>query len=318
MRSPSYRYPVEECDVSVDQRPQLAAYRTFRDDCLKQLQGDTDTSVLSQILELTWHTLIFRTLNEARRIEESRTVNGAMWELITTGHATILTLGVRRLVDRHSAADSAWNVIRTIERRTELLTRQNFVCHDGLPFDNESAWQNFLSTRAPGSGPQWLATHGPNAFDSSARMHETFDALSGYPSHRHRQDRIQPDVFITLRQALEHSSIKRVCNVADKQIAHAERLKPNSPPISPITYNDVDEALSTIVRVCEFVSCDILGEGGFSSIVATPQFDVLEALDKPWCLSSSLSNLNDYWYETTRKMEEWASSAEELAPKRPS
>ena len=70
-----------------------------------------------------WHTTFFRTLNEARRIEADRRVNGAMWELITAGYANIMTLGIRKFVDRHPDTDSVWNVISQIERRPESRPR---------------------------------------------------------------------------------------------------------------------------------------------------------------------------------------------------
>lgn len=60
----------------------LAEYRLFRRKCLEYLRGDAPTSVMNQVHGLAWHTAVFRTLNEARRLETERAVNGAMWELI--------------------------------------------------------------------------------------------------------------------------------------------------------------------------------------------------------------------------------------------
>jgi hypothetical protein len=82
---------------------------------------------------------VFRTLNEARRIEPERSINGAMWELVTAGYANIMGLGIRRLVDRDHRTDSVWNVIVQIEKQPNLLHRGNFVCHDGQPYDAQSA-----------------------------------------------------------------------------------------------------------------------------------------------------------------------------------
>lgn len=49
-------------------------------------------------------------------------------------------------------------------------------------------------------------------------------------------------------------------------------ITPNAPAVPIATYNDVDEALGIIVRVCQFMSWNLLAERGFSSIAATPQF----------------------------------------------
>lgn len=87
---------------------------------LEYLRGDADTSVMNQVYGLAWHTAVFRTLNEARRMEQDHPVNGPMWELLTTGYANIMTLGIRKLVDKHPDTDSVWNVIAQIERRPQF------------------------------------------------------------------------------------------------------------------------------------------------------------------------------------------------------
>src|SRR5258708_35967653 len=88
---------------------------------------------MTQVHGLAWHTAVYRTLNEARRIEPERVVNRAMWELLTAGYAKLMTLGIRRLVDKNPSTDSVWNVIAQIEKRPELLPRENFISFDGLP-----------------------------------------------------------------------------------------------------------------------------------------------------------------------------------------
>jgi len=66
-------------------------------------------------------------------------------------------------------------------------------------------------------------------------------------------------------------------------------------------------------------SWNLLAEGEFGSIVATPQFDVLQDLEQPWCLPASLPALYDYWHEVSNSMDDWVSGTEaELLPKKPS
>jgi hypothetical protein len=48
------------------------------------------------------------------------------------------------------------------------------------------------------------------------------------------------------------------------------------------TYNDIDEALSQLVKVANYISANLFYDAAFGSVVATPQFDVLEGLDQPW------------------------------------
>jgi hypothetical protein len=99
MKVPDYEYAVEQCDVPKVRRAMLGEYRRFRHKCLEYMRGDADTSVMNQVHALAWHTAVFRTLNEARRLEPDRAVNGAMWELLTAGYANLMTLGIRRLVE---------------------------------------------------------------------------------------------------------------------------------------------------------------------------------------------------------------------------
>lgn len=139
-----YEYPIEQCDVPAVRRPALTEYRLFRRKCLEYLRGNAPTSVMNQVHSLAWHTAVFRTLNEARRLEPERAVNGAMWELIGHGYASLMTLGIRKLVDRDPRTDSVRNVIAQIEKRPELLRREHFVCYDGLPFDPQSAYARHL------------------------------------------------------------------------------------------------------------------------------------------------------------------------------
>lgn len=39
--------------------------------------------------------------------------------------------------------------------------------------------------------------------------------------------------------------------MVDKTVAHVERIPPGAPAVPSATYDDVDEALGIIVRVCQ-------------------------------------------------------------------
>ncbi len=177
-----YEYPLEQCDVLAVRRPVLGEYRLFRRKCLEYLRGDAPTSVMNQVHGLAWHTAVFRTLNEARRLEPERAVNGAMWELIGHGYASLMTLGIRKLVDRDPRTDSVWNVISQIEKRPELLRRENFVCYDGLPFDPRTAYARHLqSNPIEANRVSWLPTSGREAWATSQLRQDAFDALAWFP-----------------------------------------------------------------------------------------------------------------------------------------
>lgn len=317
----AYDYPVEACDVPEARRKALAEYRLFRRKCLEYLRGDAPTSVMNQVHDLAWHTAVFRTLNEARRLEGERRVNGPLWELTTAGFVNLMTLGIRRLVDTDPRTDSVSNVIAQVEKRPELLTREKFVCYDGLPFDVATAHAKHAATIDMSEG-FWvgsLSTKGPLAWATSDMLHKAFDALCGWPVKRSRQDKIDLSLLAKLKADLRGPSIAAVCTLADKRMAHAERLAENSAALPLVTFDDIDQALRTLVRVSNFLSSHFFYDAAFSSVVPTPQFNVLEALDEPWVSGAHLPALHRYWDQISDAMDEWATNtADGYLPKRPS
>jgi hypothetical protein len=313
-----YEYPVEQCDVPEVRRGALKQYRDFRLKCLEYLRGEADSSVMNQVHGLAWYTAVFRTLNEARRIESDRPVNGATWELITAGYANLMALGIRRLVDRDPRTDSVWNVVMEVAKRPELLCRENFICYDGLPHDYQAAMERQVRSGAFDQGKAaWMSTKGPDAWGTSQLLHEAFDAVAGYPAKRKRLDTVQPGILASLKAHLEHETIQAVCTTANKTIAHAERLTKDSNVVPLVTYNMVDQALQNIVQVASFLSTHFFYDAAFGSLVPVPQYDVLESLDQPWVKTENLPALHAHWHQVSETLSKWADSTDEafLPPK---
>lgn len=319
MSIPEYEYTLEQCDVPAVRRNALKEYRAFRRRCLEFLRGDNDTSVMNQVHGLAWHTAVFRTLNEARRIEPQRTVNGAMWELVSEGYASLMTLGIRRLVDRDTRTDSVWNVIAHVEKHPGMLRRENFVCYDGLPYDYKAVFERQVTSGSFGTGQaRWLPTKGSEAWATSKLLHQAFDSIAGYPARRGRLDKVQPTVIATLKAHLEHDSIRAVCTMANKIVAHAERLAEDSDAVPTVTYDMIDQALENIIQVASFLSSHFFYDAAFGSVVPVPQFDVLEALDQPWVTAENLPALHKHWDELSDMMEKWTDTGGIFLPERPS
>lgn len=310
MGIPEYEYSVEECDVPEVRRGSLRAYRAFRRKCLEYLRGDVDTSVMNQIHGLAWHTAVFGSLNEARRIEQDRSINGALWELATAGYVSLMALGIRKLVDRDDRVDSLWNVLEQVERHPEMLTREKFVCYDGLPYDYQSVYQDHVSSMVVNDVVRSLPTKGPQAWAVSEMLHKAFDQLSGAkPEMRKRVDRINLTLVSTLKDALRNPAIKKVCTIADKRIAHAERFSKTSKPIPTATYSDINQSFKQVVRVASFLSSSFFYDAAIGSVMPTPQFDVFKSLGQPWVMTDNIPALSGYWSELSRTMDEWADSA---------
>jgi len=315
-----YNYTLEQCDVPEVRRAVLREYRLFRRKCLTYLHGDADTSVMNQVHGLAWHTAVYRTLNEARRLEPDRGANGALWGLLTAGYANLMTLGIRRLVDKDPKTDSVWNVISQIEKRPELLRRENFVCYDGLPYDSTAAYRHYVKNFDLSSGAHagWVTTTGPDAWGTSELLHKSFDALAGYPAKRRRLDKVLPEIIVSLKAHLADNAVVAVCTMADKQVAHAERVAENSNAAPLVTYATVQTALEKIVRVANFLSANFFNDTTYGSIVPVPQFNVLDHLDQPLVTTENLPALHEHWHTISEAMGQWAYNTEgEFVPPKP-
>jgi hypothetical protein len=90
-------------------------------------------------------------------------------------------------------------VIAQIEKRPELLRRENFVCYDGLPFN-------------PQSNPMepdhiaWLPNSGLDAWGIAQLLQSVFDALAGFPAKRR--------VTLLSSDACDGNSLDYACKLA--------------------------------------------------------------------------------------------------------
>ncbi|WP_139834220.1 hypothetical protein [Pseudomonas sp. B11(2017)] len=309
-----YQYPVEKCDVGNSARKALEQFRQMRRKWLESIRGSAHNTISNQIHQLAWNSTVFHTLNEARRIESERKVNGSMWNLIVDGYAHIAALGIRRLVDHDKSANSIKRVLLDIEANKHLLSREVFVCYDGLPYDHEAAERRRFANRDPLTigTPMWVSTTGPDAGFSSQLRHDTFDLLGDKTRKVGRSQPISSEIFERLKAMLNSEVVKKVCTMADKVYAHPER--PSSRPFEYANYHEVIEALGIVSQVTQFVSATLLDDAAFGSIVPVAQFDVLEDLDQAWVRKASLDELNSFWGELTGSLDMWMDTDGILKP----
>ena len=113
--------------------------------------------------------------------------------------------------------------LKTIEDNIGLITRENYVCYDGLPYDYEAVHKKCL-TNLQGDGRDVhigsLPTGGQEAGFTSERAHRSFDRLSKVaPENRKRTDLLRLEIFRFLEnQVKKCDDIKKY---VDKFIAHA-------------------------------------------------------------------------------------------------
>lgn len=283
----------------------MKRYDELRFACLEQLSGKRPSSVASQLRSLFISDAVFRMLNEARRIEEDRAVSGVAWRLMAAGHATLLAIGIRRLVDKDERAGSLAGIIARLLRARELLTRQHYVEAGGDPYDweaeQEKHFRGVIQTRVDDTD----AIHrGSIDWVHSQFKHKRFDQLCDGEG-RDPSQLISLSVLENLFAALKSDAIRRVTTYATKVIAHAEHLTDD---IELPTYNDIDESLRILCHVNNFISTTIFYDSDRSQVVATPQYDVTQHLDAPLALSTTLPYLRQFWADYSREREGWSSA----------
>lgn len=319
-KKPDYNYPVEDCDV--EDKGRLRSYRAKRSEWLDQLVRDKEHSVWKQINGMLWNDAVFRTINEARRIAHSgghpsAARNGKIARFMDQGFVATQTLSIRKLMDPPERKPerqviSLRRVLDDIQAHRDLLTRELYVAHDGLPYDPEPARKRFYEAIAATGNGVWvgsLPTTGPEAFDSSEMMHEKFDALSGVaPADRQRTDAIRSEVFERLEQALEQSGWLEIKNFGNKFVAHAADEHSRSSITGPrgLSLERLSHCHKVICQVTAAIYGPILWEGGYG-LIPIPQFDQFEQLDSPWVVASDLDKLHAFWQTHVDAVEQWTS-----------
>jgi hypothetical protein len=141
--------------------------------------------------------------------------------------ATTQVIAIRRLIEKPKsnpkwAVISLRRILKDIEDNIDLITRENYICYDGLPYDYESVHKKNLAN-LPRDGRDvhvgTLPTSGPEAWLTSKRAHRSFDRLSQVdPANRKRTDLIRSEIFEFLEiQIKKCDGIKKY---VDKFVAH--------------------------------------------------------------------------------------------------
>ena len=221
-----FKYAVDDCDV--EDRTALVAYRDKRREWLEWLQGDPRNSINRQLYGMMWDDAAFRALNEARRFSSPTHPTGAtaplLAGLIDQGFVATQILAIARLVDHRRDVISLRRLLDDIDAHANLITREIFVCYDGLPFDPVAAERAYWEREGwpPSGGMIGLPTEGPDAFDMSRMAHEAFDKVAAPGSvSRARGDRIDPAVFASLRDTLAAPDVAAILKLRHKFVAHA-------------------------------------------------------------------------------------------------
>ena len=317
----TYKYPVDECDFS--DKDKGKAFRNMRLKWIDWLHGEDPHSISRQISSMLWDYALFLVVNELRRLGEAEHqeevgFNGPVIRLFDAGFATTQAVAIRRLIERPKK-DPKWAVIslrrvlNEIRKNLYLMTRENYVCYDGLPYDYgtvQEKWLSSLPRTKSGVHSGSLPTSGPEAFHTSERLHKNFDKLAQvHPKKRSRND-------VMRRETLDHleSELAKCDNVkkyVDKFIAHAaapETIERLSEEEKGLTLNRLKACHMIIYQVASFISGHLLWESNLGGL-PVPQYDHLKYLDKKWTTSVNLAKAYAKWNEYKNEVSKWESTS---------
>lgn len=316
-----YEFPVEECDVGdLDDLRQL---RLKRAEWIAWLRGPDPHSIWRQITCLLWDDVLFRTVNDLRRVAVEEPIqcvgfNDAVMRLFDTGFVTTQVTTIRRLTDRQpkdptKGVISLRRLIADIRNHRQLLRRDLYVSYDGLPYDPSSvhdAWIEKGAATGSLNGVEWLSNTGPTAWGMSEMVHENFDKLSERgPTQRARGDLILSKWFDWLDSRLD--VCEDIRKYTDKFVAHA--AEPSSRACltkeqTGVTLDRLHLCQRAIYQVSAFVYGPLLWEGSYGA-VPTPNYNHFENLEKGWIAKDEVERARNHWNRNLEAIENWESES---------
>lgn len=288
------------CQCDVGDKELLALFRTKRNSWKEQLAGKTDLSIQGQMELMLWDDRVFYTFHKAygecekgartlwKRRAPSEGVPISMVNLWERSYVEKQHMAIRRLVDRDCSGRvvSLFALLDNIQNHKHLFTRENYVCYDGLPYDQNSASTDKAAAEIAG-------------------RHDIYDQISGKSSsNRSRLDPVDDAYFKKTKDKC--GAFERVRNVTNRFIAHA------APPRgynSDSRYADIEDTLR------EFDKCykGLMGVAKRISIlvdeVITPvscsDFRQFDGVDIPILTRDDHRRLDSYWDSREELIQKW-------------
>ncbi len=298
----------------VEDKLALSEYWAKREEWLRwySLNEQEPNSIQQQIFSMIFLDIVYRVLAEPRRDGTEglkiAAKNGLLARFLDQGYVALQVLAIRRLLEQSSdkrskGVISVRRLLDDISANRRLLTREIYVCHDGLPYEPrlESLHENPSTTLGLPS-PE----HG-DPIRADAR-HKTFDRLSGVSAgRRSRSDLIKESVFCRLRQWLENEPAQRLIELSHKFFAHAADMDSRgSLGYSGISPDAVAEAHRAIIQVERAITDQILGIGYAGDVVPMWPLDLLVELDSPYASTDLVKDMDHRLRELSRERNEWS------------
>ncbi|MCJ7793619.1 hypothetical protein MUP42_01660, partial [Candidatus Bathyarchaeota archaeon] len=279
------------CNCDVEDKELLALFREKLKRWKTCLSDEKDChSIENQLTNLFWDNSVYRTFNEARRLSKetndpSTGLQGTIIDLLDRNFMDSQAIAIRRLTDVSSRNPdkevySLRRLIDEIRENANLYTRENYVCYDGISFDE-----------APGDDH--------HVRYSRCSRQTRYDYLSRKDrGSRSRDDKMSLTVFDAMKKEIEKDFeiTKEVRIYVNKWVAHAaatQNRKKHVQILDNISLHKLDECYQALMRIGNKI--ELLIDEFLLCSVATPVFDQLKNWDKPVVIEEDLKALREYW-----------------------
>ncbi len=301
-----YQYTIDECDVS--DKKSLEKFRDKHSEWMRWFGVDDENTIANQIYSMMWGDAAYRSLVEAYRfsLKDDPTAheNEMLSGLLYDGYLANQMLSITKLIDKDNRVISLGCLFDEIKANRHLFTRENFVSHDGLPYDyakeEQKSWERLVAENKPGevvSGPM-------PPYEISKSMHIAFDQISGIaPENRCRKDLIVDDIFENIERLFGDSAFGKIKTYRNKFIGHAASQKSRRKIQYP-HHDDLSRAHKAILNITRKVA-EILPGAGIGNPVPIAQYDVFENLDKPLIPCAKMKEMREWWSKHCQERKNW-------------
>jgi hypothetical protein len=305
--------PIEKCDVSKPQ--ELAKYRKKRGEWLGwyEFRKDEPNNIEGQIIRMTFLDMGYRMLTKPRS-DTPQDVNiaarnGLLAHALDIGYAATQVLAIRRLLDRRKDVASLQRLLSDLKKNRNLITRENYVAHDGKPYDPDG-WQSL----PPSPEIQIWGSQAPGLYGYviSKIRQEMFDKLSRVPeASRSRADLISEEIFDRLESWLRSVEAEKLIALSHKFFAHAaDSNSLGTLAESGVLLSDIEKAQKAIVRVERAITDDILYIGVTREVVAMQPLGFLHGLDATYVTTEMIAKMDAHWDELKAERNSWSKGYE--------
>ena len=149
MTGDGYKYDVDQCDVPRDRRSALIRFRDKRHEWMSWLETDEHHAIWQTPHATVWTDVAFNAPRGFAEDDENALNNPLIVEALLKGHLATQVLAIRRLMeDTPKERLSLRKLVTDLKRHRALFTRENYVCHDGLPYDYQAVRNALFSKLA--------------------------------------------------------------------------------------------------------------------------------------------------------------------------